>query len=235
MAVRSHRYLSGIRARSRSCAAVPVSVVRAIAARTAAERRWKRIMMRILGSGSVSRPRRGRGGQGTNRRSRVGLACVLGAALVCGRPGAPSKPFTFSILEDYDKGQPLAEIERDFELFQELGIYTWRGSLGWDDYEPEPGRYDLAWLHEFALRAAHHGIDLRPYVAYTPEWAAGGADADGQSWHQPPRDLQRGERPAVVGGHVDRLRAHAHRGRLVGARVRTVRDPARRTRVARHR
>ncbi len=60
----------------------------------------------------------------------------------------------------------------------ELGIHTWRGSFGWDDYEPEPGRFDFAWLHAFAEGAARGGIELRPYIAYTPEWAAAGA-ADG--------------------------------------------------------
>ena len=108
------------------------------------------------------------------------------------RPGeAPQAPkaLSFAILEDYDKGTDLAEIEQDFALFAELGIATWRGSFGWDDYEPEPGHYDLRWLHEFISLAEKRGITLRPYLAYTPEWAAGGRDTDGQAWNQPPRDL----------------------------------------------
>src|ERR1041385_477401 len=71
------------------------------------------------------------------------------------------KRLTFSILEDYDKGQNLADVEKDFDLFADLGVTTWRGSFGWDDYEPQRGTYDFAWLHRFAALAADRGITLR--------------------------------------------------------------------------
>lgn len=100
------------------------------------------------------------------------------------------KPFSFSILEDYDKGDNLAEVEADFLLFRELGIRTWRGSFGWDDYEPERGRYDFEWLHRFAELAARHGIALRPYVGYTPAWAAASGGEDTAPWNNPPARLQ---------------------------------------------
>jgi polysaccharide biosynthesis protein PslG len=61
-----------------------------------------------------------------------------------------AKRVSFAVLEDYDKGEDLAEVARDFELMRDLGVRTWRGSFGWDDYEPAPGRYDFAWLHRFA-------------------------------------------------------------------------------------
>ena len=101
---------------------------------------------------------------------------ALAAALVvaCGKPQSlvPAgetfeKPVSFSILEDYDKGEDLAEVARDFELMRRLGIRTWRGSFGWDDYEPQRGRLDLDWLHRFAELAARRGITLRPYIGYT--------------------------------------------------------------------
>lgn len=121
------------------------------------------------------------------------LLCASAVALlVGGRQTAPPsfKPLSFSILEDYDKGESLDEVGRDFELFRELGISTWRGSFGWDDYEPAEGRFDFGWLHRFMAAAARAGITLRPYVAYTPEWAAGGArNRDGAAWNQPPRSL----------------------------------------------
>jgi polysaccharide biosynthesis protein PslG len=101
---------------------------------------------------------------------------------------APSRTLTFSILEDYDKGDDLADVARDFALFRELNVTTWRGSFGWDDYEPKQGQYDFAWLHGFIELAEQRGISLRPYIGYTPEWAAGGKDTDGQAWNQPPRD-----------------------------------------------
>jgi hypothetical protein len=133
--------------------------------------------------------------RGTGLAGTALAACVLCGA--CTRPDVRTNPaapgatapktLTFSILEDYDKGDDLSDIVRDFELFAELNVRTWRGSFGWDDYEPEQGRYDFSWLHEFMLTAARHGISLRPYVGYTPAWAAGGKDADGQAWNQPPR------------------------------------------------
>jgi polysaccharide biosynthesis protein PslG len=105
-------------------------------------------------------------------------------------PAAPTiqKRVTFSILEDYDKGHDLADVARDFDLFTELGVTTWRGSFGWDDYEPSRGAYDFAWLHRFAALAAEHGITLRPYIGYTPAWVAAGG-TDGDAWNDPPRDL----------------------------------------------
>ncbi len=132
----------------------------------------------------------------------VKLAGLTVAALSCapapGRPAAdlaaqvPSAAFTktvsFAILEDYDKGQDLREVERDFELMKRLGVRTWRGSFGWDDYEPERGRYDFAWLHRFADLAARHGIELRPYIGYTPAWAAAGGQ-DQEAWNDPPARL----------------------------------------------
>ena len=99
-----------------------------------------------------------------------------------------TKPISFAILEDYDKGDPLSEVAKDFALFKELGVPTWRGSLGWDDYEPEPGKFDLAWLRQFAALADSTGISLRPYLGYTPQWA-GQPGKDDQAWNDPPRDL----------------------------------------------
>ena len=133
----------------------------------------------------------------------VKLASLTVAALSCapapGPPAAdpaaqvPSAAFTktvsFAILEDYDKGQDLREVERDFELMKQLGVRTWRGSFGWDDYEPERGRYDFEWLHQFADLAARHGIELRPYIGYTPAWAAAGG-RDQEAWNDPPARLQ---------------------------------------------
>jgi len=91
------------------------------------------------------------------------------------------------VLEDYDKGTDLGEVARDFALIRELGASGWRGSFGWDDYEPAPGRYDFAWLARFAELAREHGLRLRPYLGYTPGWAAGGGSADDLAWNYPPR------------------------------------------------
>ena len=105
-------------------------------------------------------------------------------------PREPSgaKQVSFAILEDYDKGADLEEVARDFALMKELGIDVLRCSLGWDDYEPAPGHYDFAWLKEFVKLAARHGIKLRPYIGYTPQWAASRGSEDGMAWNNPPAD-----------------------------------------------
>jgi hypothetical protein len=90
------------------------------------------------------------------------------------------------MLEDYDKNHDLGQVARDFQLFRELGIRTWRGSFGWDDYEPKPGQYDFAWLERFVALADSMGIALRPYLAYTPDWASR-PGKDEHVWNDPPR------------------------------------------------
>jgi polysaccharide biosynthesis protein PslG len=134
------------------------------------------------------------------RRDRVpaGVSALCALVLACcappPEPRPPQaddlvwKPVSFAVLEDYDKGASLEGIARDFALMRRLGAPTWRGSFGWDDYEPEPGVYDLAWLERFVALAADSGIALRPYLGYTPEWAAAGGE-DAAAWNDPPADL----------------------------------------------
>jgi polysaccharide biosynthesis protein PslG len=130
----------------------------------------------------------------------VVLFAAMAVAVLNGRAQSSVrlvKPVSFAILEDYDKGDDLAEVDKDFELFNELDIRTWRGSLGWDDYEPQRGRLEFAWLHRFAELAAKRGIQLRPYLGYTPEWA-GRRGRDGDAWNDPPANFQRWSRFAAA-------------------------------------
>lgn len=143
------------------------------------------------------------------RRPLAAALATLATLAACAAPDAPStraapaadaapvwpparglerKRLEFAILEDYDKGASLDSVAADFRRFRALGIPTWRGSFGWDDYEPAPGRLDLDWLRRFVALARREGIALRPYLGYTPEWAAVGRRADGQVWNDPPRD-----------------------------------------------
>ena len=105
-------------------------------------------------------------------------------------PGNVAKTVSFAVLEDYDKDQDLNEIAKDFKLMKDLGIDVLRCGLGWDDYEPASGQYDFKWLKDFVRLAAQHGIKLRPYIGYTPRWAAAGGSADGMDWNNPPADYQ---------------------------------------------
>ena len=101
-----------------------------------------------------------------------------------------SKKVSFAILEDYDKGEDLNEIAKDFQLMRELEIDTLRCSFGWDDFEPVRGQYDFVWLKEFVKLAEQHGIKLRPYIGYTPRWAGTAGSADNADWNNPPADYQ---------------------------------------------
>lgn len=106
-----------------------------------------------------------------------------------GAPKAFTKPISFSVLQDYPKGEDLREVAWDFELIKELGAATWRGSFSWIDFEPERGRYDLAWLHRFLELSSRQGMALRPYLGYTPAWAAKGG-TDREVWNDPPKRLE---------------------------------------------
>jgi hypothetical protein len=139
----------------------------------------------------------------STRCAALGVACVLllGDTIDAGlaaRSDVAAKPVSFAILEDYDKNADLADIDKDFALFKELEITTWRGSFGWDDYEPANGKFDLAWLHSFVERAAAHRIRLRPYLGYTPQWAARRGGADSDVWNNPPANIERWSRFAAT-------------------------------------
>lgn len=100
------------------------------------------------------------------------------------------KPVSFEILEDWDKGDALSDVDADFTLFDQLGIHSWRGSLGWDDYETQRGQDDFAWLHQFADLADRHHIELHPYVGYTPGWAARAGASPKDAWRSPPAHVE---------------------------------------------
>jgi len=100
-----------------------------------------------------------------------------------------TKSVSFAVLEDYDKGEDLGEVAKDFQLLQELGIDVLRCSFGWDDYEPAKGQYDFDWLKNFVKLAAQYDIKLRPYIGYTPRWA-GAPGVDKVDWNNPPADYR---------------------------------------------
>ncbi len=122
------------------------------------------------------------------------LAPGLCLSFLCLLPAAPlhagvTKPVSFAVIEDYDKGADLNDVALDFQLLNELGIDQMRCSFGWDDYEPSRGHYDFAWLKQFVALANEYGIKLRPYIAYTAPWA-GVHGPDRIYWNDPPANLQ---------------------------------------------
>jgi polysaccharide biosynthesis protein PslG len=95
------------------------------------------------------------------------------------------------LCEDYPPESTTPErLVRDFRLLQSLGARVLRVSFGWDDIEPSPGHYVFDDTDRFVdLAVGKYGLELVPYVAYTPGWAA--SDPGENGWKSPPRDAER--------------------------------------------
>lgn len=90
------------------------------------------------------------------------------------------------VCEDYPEDETsLAKIRADFASLKALGAHQLRFAFGWDGIETSPGHYDWGFWDDFVRLAGEAGIELIPYVCYSPEWSnAGGGDF----WRTPPRD-----------------------------------------------
>lgn len=121
-------------------------------------------------------------------KAEVTLSTRPGVVL-CATPTSFTKQVSFSVLQDYPKGESLKDVAADFKLIKELGVSTWRGSFSWIDYQPKRNKFDYPWLHRFVALAAKEGITLRPYLAYTPSWAAKGG-SDEVEWNDPPKRIE---------------------------------------------
>lgn len=89
------------------------------------------------------------------------------------------------LCEDYPRGTMAYSIDRDFGLMAKYGIRDMRVSIAWGDYEPSKGNFRWELLDEKVRYAEKHGIELYPYICYSPTWATGTSD-----WRSPPQDLQ---------------------------------------------
>lgn len=88
--------------------------------------------------------------------------------------------------EDYFNGtSPLSRVQRHFAIAHQLGVRYLRCAFSWDAIEPTPGQYNWRFWDSLVALAARNHIELLPYVAYTPKWAARDAN---NFWQQPPRD-----------------------------------------------
>lgn len=94
-----------------------------------------------------------------------------------------------AIGDDYFNGSSsLSRVQRHLEVAHRAGVRYLRCAFSWDSIEPHPGIYDWRFWDSLVQAAQHNGIQLLPYVAYTPKWAASSSAAD--YWKQPPRDPQ---------------------------------------------
>jgi hypothetical protein len=92
------------------------------------------------------------------------------------------------LCEDYpEETRSLDEVRRDLDLMRRAGVRVLRVSIGWDGVEAERDQYDFEFWDDFVeLAVGERGIELIPYVAYTPRWNATSERDD--FWRAPPRD-----------------------------------------------
>ncbi len=110
-----------------------------------------------------------------------------------------------AIGDDYFDGKDsVARIRRHLHIAREAGVRYLRCAFSWNGIEPQQGTYNLQFWDTLVEQAWRAGIELIPYVAYTPKWAAGEEDG---FWKHPPRD------PAAY-ATVMRMLATRYRGKI---------------------
>lgn len=88
--------------------------------------------------------------------------------------------------EDYFDGTSSSKrVERHLAVARSAGVKYLRCAFSWNAIEKRQGKYDWTFWDNLVALAERNGIELLPYVAYTPEWAARDAK---DFWKQPPRD-----------------------------------------------
>lgn len=90
-----------------------------------------------------------------------------------------------AIGDDYFDGtSSLERVRRHFKIAHELGVKYLRCGFSWNAIEKSQGVYDWRFWDILVQEAERAHIELMPYVAYTPQWAAGSTK---EFWSQPPR------------------------------------------------
>ncbi len=91
-----------------------------------------------------------------------------------------------AIGDDYFDGRDSRDrVLRHLRIAKELQVHYLRCAFSWNGIEPEQGRYNFRFWDMLVDEASRAGIELIPYVAYTPEWAA---REKKDFWEQPPAD-----------------------------------------------
>jgi hypothetical protein len=110
-----------------------------------------------------------------------------------------------AIGDDYFDGRDTRDrVLRHLRTAKELHVRYLRCAFSWNGIEPEPGQYDFRFWDMLVDESSRAGIELIPYVAYTPEWAA---REKKNFWEQPPSD------PRTFSTFMEKL-ATRYRGRV---------------------
>lgn len=110
-----------------------------------------------------------------------------------------------AIGDDYFDGHDTRErVLRHLKVARELHVHYLRCAFSWNGIEPEQGKFDFRFWDMLVDESSQAGIELIPYVAYTPEWAA---REKKDFWEQPPAD------PRTFADVMEKLAAR-YRGRI---------------------
>ena len=90
-----------------------------------------------------------------------------------------------AIGDDYFDGtSSTARLRRHFAVARRAGVKYLRCAFSWNGIEKRAGEYDWKFWDRLVELSVRNHIQLIPYVAYTPEWAARDAK---DFWKRPPR------------------------------------------------
>jgi polysaccharide biosynthesis protein PslG len=107
--------------------------------------------------------------------------------------------------DDYFDGHDTRQrVHRHMQEMKELRVRFLRCAFSWNGIEPEQGQFDFAFWDMLVDEAERAGVQIIPYVAYTPKWAA---KSEENFWQQAPRS------PAMF-ANVMRTLAARYRGRI---------------------
>jgi hypothetical protein len=110
-----------------------------------------------------------------------------------------------AVADDYFDGTSSRErVRRHMQVAHQTGAKYLRCAFTWNAIEPQEGQYNWPFWDMLLEEAERANVQLIPYVAYTPEWAAESAD---QFWKRPPRD------PKLYADFMFRI-ARRYRGRI---------------------
>ncbi len=114
------------------------------------------------------------------------LGCSTPQTIV-DRYSQPFHQITIGLCEDYpEESRSLEAAHRDLLFLKTNNIRALRIAFGWDAMEPERGRFDWSFWDDFIKMSDAFGIQLIPYICYTPKWAS--SDQGTNFWRAPPRD-----------------------------------------------
>ena len=102
------------------------------------------------------------------------------------QPAGKAYRLAVGVADDYFDGTSSKErVRRHFAIAGELGVKYLRCAFSWNAIEKSPGKYDWSFWDNLVEEAHKADVELIPYVAYTPAWAA---EKQQEFWAQPPRD-----------------------------------------------